>query len=194
MGKGAIAGSTELIAPNLNSIGLWPFGGSLRSLDVREEVIVAETYPGEVYAQLGISRRLMGSKRLQEGRRRVAAPMLGWLEANATPDATVTEIVADGFSPLASGEDAFDAFVGMLGMIEVVDGRRAEGVPAVPGVATWEGWILWAGTQRPDWRPPVDGPRSGWSIAHASSSVRRPPWPRESSPPASFPASSRRAT
>lgn len=148
VGKGAISGWREVIAPNLDTIGLWPFQGSIAELEATRQVIVAETYPGEVYSHIGISSRLMGSKRKQQGRKRAAPAVLDWIEAHGVDGARVRDIVEDGFTSRPSGEDAFDALVGLLGMLEVLEGRRSEGVPDTPTVARWEGWIL---GQQPDY-------------------------------------------
>lgn len=54
VGKAAIAGWRELIAPNLDTIGLWPFDGSLQEILDRFPVAVVETYPGDAYGQIDI--------------------------------------------------------------------------------------------------------------------------------------------
>lgn len=45
VGKGAIAGWQEVIVPNLDQIGLWPFDGDLERLLADRDVVIAETYP-----------------------------------------------------------------------------------------------------------------------------------------------------
>jgi hypothetical protein len=142
VGKAAIAGWREVLAPNLPAIGLWPFDGSLDRLDGTRDIIIAETYPGEAYGHIGISKRLMGSKRKQEGRRRAGTLILDWFDARGVDGRRLQNLVVDGFTSRSSGEDQFDALVGLLGMLEVLDGRRSEGAPSTQAIASWEGWIL----------------------------------------------------
>lgn len=142
VGKGAISGWREIIVPRLEEIGLWPFDGSLVELAGTKAVIVAETYPGDVYHKLGIQRGGW-SKRRQADRQRVGQSILSWLGARAGIDASaVLPHITEGFGSDGAGEDRFDAIVGLLGMLEVVDGRSDEGVPAIGEVRKWEGWIL----------------------------------------------------
>jgi hypothetical protein len=143
VGKGAISGWRELLAPCLDRIGLWPFQGRLGELLSNNDIVVAETYPGDVYRQFDIPRRLRWSKRRLEGRRLVAPFLLDWLDNRPVePDQTLRNIVETGFSGGKEGEDQFDALVGLFGMLDVVDGRRHEGAPDSDVVTTWEGWIL----------------------------------------------------
>jgi hypothetical protein len=143
VGKGAITGWREMIVPRLDDIGLWPFDGRLAELMMPGATVVAETYPGDVYGQLGIPRRPVWSKRQHDGRRSVASHLLRWLEDRSQVEGSgLRSLISDGFGNGKDGEDRFDATVGLLGMIDVVDGRRGEGVPEVDDVKTWEGWIL----------------------------------------------------
>lgn len=142
VGKGAISGWQEILKPNLNLLKVWPFDGTIEDLSQSANMIVAETYPGEVYHQLELPRRGW-SKRKQAGRRHVA-PML---EARITKRGYhlaegFYELIKDGFTASLSGEDEFDALVGMLGMLDVVEGHRPEGFPTDPRTMQWEGWIL----------------------------------------------------
>lgn len=142
VGKGAISGWLELIVPNLNDICLWPFDGQLSDLSRRCPVVIAETYPGDVYAQLGIGRGGW-SKRRQSDRQRVGAAISAWLDARPSIDATaIRGPLEDGFGADSAGEDRFYALVGLLGMLAVVDGERGEGALQDPAVTTHEGWIL----------------------------------------------------
>ncbi|WLE00243.1 DUF429 domain-containing protein [Agrobacterium leguminum] len=142
VGKGAISGWREIIAPRLDEIGLWPFDGSLDELANSTPIILAETYPGDVYRQIGMPRRGW-SKRRQADRTRMGQSILPWLAARPNLDTGVLQpFIDDGFGLDKAGEDRFDAVVGLLGMLDVVDGRRAEGIPAIDAVRKWEGWIL----------------------------------------------------
>jgi hypothetical protein len=142
VGKGAITGWNEVIAPNIDRIGLWPFAGTLAHLDARAQTIIVETYPGEVYQHLGIPRRPVWSKRRQEGRRSVAGYLLDWIKRNQVSAGALADLIRTGFSSGADGEDQFDAVVGLFGMLDVVAGHRIDGAPLSPAVTTWEGWIL----------------------------------------------------
>lgn len=143
VGKAAITGWREIIIPNLDDVVLWPFDGSLSELVKPGATIVAETYPGDVYGQLGIPRRPVWSKRQQSGRKAVGFHLLQWLANRPHVDGRViADEIRDGFGADRSGEDRFDALVGLFGMIDVVDGRRGAGAPTTPDIMTWEGWIL----------------------------------------------------
>jgi hypothetical protein len=143
VGKAALAGWREIILRNLGELSLWPFDGPLHELMMPGATVVAETYPGDVYGQLGIPRRPVWSKRQQDGRRSVASHLMRWLENRPHVDRTALQsLITDGFGNAKDGEDRFDATVGLLGMIDVVEGRRGEGVPEADDVKTWEGWIL----------------------------------------------------
>ncbi|MGO8534180.1 DUF429 domain-containing protein [Rhizobium ruizarguesonis] len=143
VGKAALTGWREIILPNLEELSLWPFDGTLDELMTPGATVVAETYPGDVYGQLGIPRRPVWSKRQQDGRRSVASHLMRWLENSPDVDGrAVKSLISDGFGNGKDGEDRFDAAVGLLGMIEVVEGRRDEGASDAEDVKTWEGWIL----------------------------------------------------
>jgi len=142
VGKGAIAGWQEIIIPRSSEIGLWPFDGRLADLANSYPVVVAETYPGAVYRQFGMPRHGW-SKRRHSDRVRMGEYMMAWLAIRPDLDADLLlRDIEDGFGTDKAGEDRFDATVGLLGMLDVVDGRRSEGVPALPSVHKWEGWII----------------------------------------------------
>jgi hypothetical protein len=142
VGKAAISGWREILRPHLRDMALWPFDGGLDDLLGAGGVVIAETYPGDAYGQLGIPRGGW-SKRRQADRAAVAAPLIDWLDRHATQEAgEITDIVRSGFSASRDGEDRFDALAGLLAMIEVVEGRRQEGAPRDEDVLSWEGWIL----------------------------------------------------
>ncbi|WP_245947653.1 DUF429 domain-containing protein [Jannaschia seohaensis] len=143
VGKGAITGWQEVIAPNIDGIGLWPFDGELDRLLATNDIVVAETYPGDVYGQIGIPRRPPWSKRRREGRASVAGSLTDWLKARDVDfEPGLGSLIEDGFGPGPTGEDPFDALVGLLGMLDVVEGRLEPGNPRDPAIERWEGWIL----------------------------------------------------
>lgn len=143
VGKAAIAGWREIIIPNLSQIGLWPFDGKLVDALSSHATVIAETYPGDVYGQIGIPRWPRWSKRRQAGRQSVAPHLIRWIESHPNVDGlSLIPLIEDGFGTDKSGEDKFDATVGLFGMLDVIMGYRPEGVPHDADVNTWEGWIL----------------------------------------------------
>lgn len=148
VGKAAICGWKEVLRPAVQQgVRLWPFEGSLEELAKVEGSVIAETYPGEAYAHIGVRFKSGQSKQRQSDRQDKADAILNWAAAwNVDLSDLARSVVADGFGPKKSGEDPFDAFVGLLAMIELVDGRRSEGMAGDPAVQLWEGWIL--GQQR----------------------------------------------
>jgi hypothetical protein len=144
VGKAAIAGWRDLLAPALRSgadLAIWPFHGNLSHLLANHRLVVAETYPGEVYRHLGLE--LRGGKRRQEVRRGNAARLIAWAK-DAMVEVTHDLVgeIEDGFGSDRAGEDRFDAVVGLCGMLNVVLGRRPPGEPDDPVVRRIEGWIL----------------------------------------------------
>lgn len=172
VGKGALVGWRELLAPALRDpalpLKLWPFEGNLGELlgpvpfpppasdlglprrspgdapRARGPVVVAETYPAEAALHLGMSPPGRGwSKRSQEGRRAQRGAIEAWRRRHTVTFApSLAARVEDGFGVAPAGEDPFDALVGLLSMLEVALGVRAEGAPEDAGIRTLEGWIL----------------------------------------------------
>jgi hypothetical protein len=146
VGKGAIVGLRDVIIPLLRDLPgeawIWPFDGTLNELLQRRGVIVAETYPAEVYSHLDI-RLGPGGKRRQDGRRAASAAIQNWAARTETNIDELRKEIDDAFGSGASGEDRFDALIGLLGMINVVLGHRpAMGDLDDPSVVKVEGWIL----------------------------------------------------
>src|ERR1700730_1448595 len=141
VGKAALSGWREILIPALErEARLWPFEGSLASLD-SNVLTIAETYPGEAYQHIGM-RRLV-KKRSQEGRRTNGAVVLDWAskrEVRFSPE--IERLVMHGFGASEDGEDPFDAIAGLCAMIEVSDGRRAEAPNSITFLNRSEGWIL----------------------------------------------------
>ncbi len=143
VGKAAIAGWNQMLAPSLAAkrVRLRPFHGSLGELLDTADVVVAETYPAEIYRWLGIN--LKGRKTEMPNLLPAAEPMRRWLQARgvAASDELLAQIVAgfDGKNP----DDRFDAVVGCMGMLDVALNVRADGAPEADDVVSrWEGWIL----------------------------------------------------
>ena len=155
MGWAAITGWRDLLAPALARddppLSIWPFDGCLRELLGRRgpRIVVAETYPAEVYRHLDLSiRKDKKSKRRRSHRAADAKTMHKWAETNDVrlTDQLSTEI-EDGFGRDKDGEDRFDAVVGLLGMLDVVLGHLPSGEPKDDSTRI-EGWIL--GQLHPD--------------------------------------------
>ncbi len=143
VGKAAIAGWSQVIGPALarKDVGVWPFHGSFAELLDTKAVVIAETYPAEVYRWLGI--RLQGRKTNIANLVPAAPKLAGWLRTRGVraSDALMSEIET-GFPGRAS-DDRFDAVVGAMGLLDVALNVRADGAPLDdPEVERWEGWIL----------------------------------------------------
>ena len=142
VGKGAIAGWQELVAPLVRDAGaaLWPFDGDIADLIASHFLTIAETYPAEYYKPLGFGPS--GWSKRKQPDRAARAPMIldavAVLSATVAPD--VAALVTDGFGEGPEGEDPFDAVVGLLGMLMALgDGAEA---PTAESIRTVEGWIL----------------------------------------------------
>jgi len=102
---------------------------------------MAETYPADAMAQLGVKRA--GSKRRQADRIAYAPFLRGALArlgVSATPP--LEEALARGFGADAAGEDRLDSLFGALCVLSVVTGQREDVLPSDPWIASWEGWVL----------------------------------------------------
>jgi len=151
VGKAAIAGWSEVLIPALRGaldVALWPFEGALSELLAPGRIVVAETYPAEYYARLGVDfaapaddgpsgKRVQASRAAQAPRLVAAAREL---EVELAPDLRAQ--MDDGFGKRPDGEDRFDATVGLLGMLGVVLGRHPAGEPEDAEIRRIEGWIL----------------------------------------------------
>ncbi|MHB1219820.1 MAG: HIT domain-containing protein [Alphaproteobacteria bacterium] len=158
VGKAALAGWRDLVAPALRDrraeVGLWPFDGALDALLSDKRVVLAETYPGEIYSHLGLrfGRRAgtgNSGKRVQADRVANAAILLAWAKkAGVRISSGLRRQIMDGFGKAPAGEDPFDATVGVFGMLNIVLGRRQTGEPDAPSIRAVEGWILGRAAQR----------------------------------------------
>ena len=138
VGKAAIAGWRDVLAPALPNVSLWPFDSPLPSLLVPGSVVGAETWPAECYGWF--SKGPLGSKRDRGNRGKLGASLLRWAGAQsvAIKDGLKKEIQG-GFP---HGDDAFDAVVGLFGMLKVCLGQREPGEPDDRAIREIEGWIL----------------------------------------------------
>ena len=141
VGKGAIVGWRDVVAPALNSAAdvlLWPFDGGLGDLLQPGKIVIAETYPAECYGWF-LSEPLKGKGKL-EVRKAVGSHLMRWAASlDLTLQPALFAMIEGGFP---EGDDAFDAVVGLIGMIEVITGRRQPGEPSGDRIRNLEGWIL----------------------------------------------------
>lgn len=147
VGKAAISGWRDLLAPARRrrvALSLWPFDGALADLLDRPGIVVAETYPGEIYGHLHLRiGAATKSKRRQADRRDDARTLLDWASAAGVEvAAALAGDIRDGFGTAGDGEDRFDATVGLFGMLNVALGRREPGDPTAHELRHVEGWIL----------------------------------------------------
>ena len=143
VGKGAISGWQEIIFPNIDRVRLWPFDGQLSQLTAAYDIVLAETYPGDVYSQIGLPPKSKWSKTKPKGRAFAAPALADWLDQRpVVADTELIDLVRAGFSRKLIGEDQFDAFVGLLGMLDVIGGYLVEDAPETADIKRWEGWIL----------------------------------------------------
>jgi len=152
VGKAAITGWKEVLGPALRAgdidVALWPFAGRLFDLFRPGRVVIAETYPAEVYTHLGVkfNRNRAGhksGKRVQRDRAANAARLLGWADtAQIELAPALRSAIVDGFGTWPDGDDRFDATIGLFGILNVILGRQPPGEPEDERVRKIEGWIL----------------------------------------------------
>ncbi|MGH6899873.1 MAG: hypothetical protein ACREJ5_25525 [Geminicoccaceae bacterium] len=146
VGRAAITGWRDLLAPARQGgvdVAIWPFDGPLPALLRTRRLVVAETYPGEVYGHLGLALRAHGGKRRHAARSANAARLLAWAEDSGIAVAPeLAAAIATGFGGDSGADDRFDAVVGLFGLLNVLRGGRPSGEPDDPVVRRIEGWIL----------------------------------------------------
>lgn len=134
VGRAAIAGWRDLLAPALDRIHVWPFQGDLTDLCTESSVVVCETYPSEFYGHLGLPRQKTPTARVA-----AAGPLIAAAESiGIRLERPLIEDIQQGLA----NDDAYDALVGLLGMLNVVQGFRSEAPPLEDAVRRVEGWML----------------------------------------------------
>ena len=129
VGRAAIAGWRDLLAPAVREgiIALWPFD-NLYS----KSITMAEIYPAETYAHIGLPRSF--GKSSAESRGRQIPRIIDWCERHSIElGCSIGECRTD---------DEFDAIIGALGMIEAVSEPRCFTLPEDPAIRSVEGWIF----------------------------------------------------
>ncbi|WP_237478708.1 DUF429 domain-containing protein [Lichenibacterium dinghuense] len=149
VGKAALHGWREVIGPaRRGGAALWPFEGHLAALAQRGGLVLAESYPGDGYGQLGFAIRRKGDRALRAA---LAPQIAAWAEERRVVlDEGLSAALAAGFPPDAGNDDGFDAAVGLLAALAVVTGERAAAPPLTDATRRWEGWIL---GKRPGLKP-----------------------------------------
>jgi len=141
VGRSVCQAWPELIQPLRDQIRMWPFDGSLGDLLETRGEVIAEIYPAEAVAQLGlqIGPGTKRSKTRKTDRQQVAAPLRAHLEAyGVLLSDEIAAALAEGFEC----DDAFDAFVGLIAMIRVLRGHEPPDPPHDDAVLAVEGWML----------------------------------------------------
>lgn len=142
-GKASLSAWRECLLPAfVQDLGImvWPYAGSFCDLLEPGKIVVAETYPAEALAQLGMT--LVGSKRRQSDRAALRKGLMGTIDRfGAVLSDRLAREMADGFGGRPDGEDRFDSVLGVLNVIAVVEGAP-DGAPTDPLIRTVEGWVL----------------------------------------------------
>ena len=146
VGKATLAAWRTVVVPGLADptldLRVWPFSGELEPC-LDGDVALAEVYPGEVAAWLGMQLAAHGGKRSQLGRKAQAAILRSALDRlGVAPTPRLQAALEDGFGGASTGEDAFDAAVGAVGLLQCCAGHRTVWQPRQAPVATLEGWVL----------------------------------------------------
>lgn len=141
VGKAAIAGWRDILVPALNekSTRLWSFDGSLETLLMPGNTVIAETYPAEYYGWF--ARDPLRSKTDAGSRKHFGENLLSWAQnAEVEVEPPLRDAIRNGFS--VGRDDAFDAVVGLFGMLQACLGQRTTGEPVIESIRNIEGWIL----------------------------------------------------
>ncbi len=146
VGRATIHGWRGVLQPSLDRLRLWPFDGDLETLLRRPGVVVAEIYPTEAAARLGLPLGSGRRSKMRPENRRTAARRVA---AALPPDAVrLTPGARRRLEAGCSSDDEFDALVGVASMLLVVVGRWPCDCPADPHVRRVEGWILGQASER----------------------------------------------
>lgn len=141
VGRAALDGWRTVIGPlRRRGASLWPFDGDLPALVESGGLILAESYPGDGYGQLGLAIRKKGDRALRAA---LAPDLAAWAgQRGIAFDRRLSATIAAGFPREAGSDDGFDAVVGLLAALAVVTGEREAAPPVTEAMRRWEGWIL----------------------------------------------------
>jgi hypothetical protein len=143
VGRAAIHGWQNVLVPCIFRIKLWPFDGTLRELISAGHTVVAEIYPAEACAQMGIRFGQGQGLRKTRGadRQSTVGKIENWIKTHNIP-VLLEPLAQEAFMTGFDSDDHYDAFVGLLSMIEVVLRELVNYEPADDQVRQVEGWIL----------------------------------------------------
>ena len=118
--------------------------GGLAALLATPGLVIAETYPGEIYGHLGLAIAGRTRSKRRQGDRAADAPLLAAAAQRLGIDLAdgFAATLAAGFGGDTRGEDRFDAAVGLVGMVNILRGHCAPGDPQDRERCSVEGWIL----------------------------------------------------
>lgn len=141
VGKAMLHGLQNLILPGFrDGFNIWPYSGDLAACTNQSGVTLIETYPGEIYGWLELS-KLTKSSKSSRADAMIKICDYGTRYAISITPALMANI-KDGFDPKQGKDDAFDALIGVMGLIDIAEGRRPENLPRTSAILEREGWIV----------------------------------------------------
>lgn len=141
VGKAMLHGLQNLILPGFrDGFNIWPYAGDLAACTNQSGITLIETYPGEIYGWLELSKLTKSS----QSSRAEAIRFLIEHSDNAGIEIAdeVRYVIQDGIDRAQGKDDAFDALIGVLGLIRIAEGKRAENLPHRTPILEREGWII----------------------------------------------------
>ena len=142
VGRAAIVGWKQVLAPALNDISLWPFDGPLEQLLDAPGIVVAEIYPAEAYGHLGIEIGGTGQSKGNREHRKHQSVRQAIYSVEQNGRIKFSDQARARIDSGFNSDDDFDAMVGLLSMLKIVTGVRTCTVPDDSAVQKIEGWIL----------------------------------------------------
>lgn len=141
VGRAAISGWRDVLAPAIGRVRLWPFDGDIEVLMEEPGLTVVEIYPTEAYNHLGV--RIGAGTGRKKGvlldRKEATSHLVSLFKTGPIKfSSEAKSVIEAGFE----SDDDFDAIMGLLSMLLIVTGQRSAGVPDVPSVRGVEGWIF----------------------------------------------------
>lgn len=140
VGRAAIVGWRDVLAPSLNQLKIWPFAGELSALLRAPGMVAAEVYPAAGYVHLGLPLG-QGSGKSKRNRADRQACAEGLLRATSSC-IKISDAARSWISYGFLADDDFDAMVALLSMLSVLKGRLPACSPPDEAVRRIEGWIL----------------------------------------------------
>jgi len=145
VGKQSMTLWEEVLSPEVNQVekfvSLWPFDGSLIDLLDQSPCVIAEGYPAQYLARIGIQKNF--GKKSESKRSQVSVPILAWFEGNGVNvDEGIAGKIRRGFSGNDGEDDALDAVIGLIGFLESILNPKSSLEPSSDSARTVEGWIL----------------------------------------------------